>query len=176
MGGLARDQFSHDYSGCSGTVLGERPQFRPGPEPNVVHSGWEAYEVVGCNHHALYVCDSAGYDASGVLSPAYCSGRPWCDPVGCDSDYPSAARDSFVTDNSWPRDRVTATQTPTVPLAAPPDIAADPERLKVWTETHAREIRQSQAQTQVSVNGCGATASFSCTKQSPSAPLCTRTK
>ncbi|HEY2747966.1 MAG TPA: hypothetical protein VGL86_25260 [Polyangia bacterium] len=182
MGGLARTQFMQDHNGCEPTLVRERPDLlAPGqPPPNVVAAGHRAYEVVGCNSHDLEVCYSAGYTPDGVLSPAECSSEKMCDPSpSCSSDYPTAASVLFVTEYSCPRDRVTAASSaPIAPAVrtAPADVAADPARMAVWTQTHQEEINRIDARNRslhfVTVDGCGSHVVYACQRARPSAPRC----
>jgi len=60
----------------------------------------------------------------------------------------SSARSEFARENSCPEGRVTVSHAP--PRPAPPDVAADPQRLAVWNDTEAK--RQTHF---YMVTGCG---------------------
>lgn len=67
----------------------------------------------------------------------------------------SYARDQFVADATCPADRVTVAHDP---KPAPPDVAADPGRLALWSS----EAESSPIYT---ARGCGQQRSYACDPQ-----------
>ena len=67
-----------------------------------------------------------------------------------------AARHLLADAKTCPIERVTAAAGATP--APPPDIAADPERAKLWTQSHVAP----QGFTLITASGCGAEITFRC--------------
>jgi hypothetical protein len=120
-----------------------------------------------------------GYDgpgkgvSTGTPQIATCERTRWCTPDGCDSDE-LAARRTFMKDAACPLERVrAATHAPVLP-PAPPDVAADPERMRVWTRTHDEQFA---GHTFLDVTGCGAETAYDCTKPpgTRAIPVCAKT-
>jgi hypothetical protein len=126
------------------------------------------YEVTGCNADVLYDCGMKGQHANEHGQTwqvgGECSNTRWCTPDGCDS-FDLAARNTFMKDKTCPLERVTSTQHTPVIAAAPSDIAADPERMRLWTQTHAAQIA---GHTFMTATGCGSEVVYDC--QKPSGP------
>jgi hypothetical protein len=179
MAGTARAKFAKEH-GCDAIVAHERPDLLPAHAtgPTFAKSGSQAYEVMGCNHHDLELCDTPGYEGS-TLVPGSCSSLRMCDGPGCTTDYATAAQDAFIKAHSCPGDRVTAAPTTavaTAPPTPPPDVAADPARAAIWNRTHQDEINRVEAQNSglnfIRVAGCGSQVVYACSKAEPAAPRC----
>ena len=133
-----------------------------------------AYEVTGCGTDVLYRCapyhTEDNHGSGSTVLPA-CSATDWCTPDGCDS-FELAARNTLVKDKSCPVERVTATPHAAQIPAPPPDIAADPERMRLWVQTHQQQIA---GQTFVTASGCGAETLYECQKPYGvrAIPICT---
>jgi hypothetical protein len=179
MLGEARAEFARDHGGCEATVVLERADLLPaGDGPTLTHSGQRAYEITGCGHHDLATCDTPGYEGS-TLMPGACTTTPMCHGPGCMTDYATAAQDTFVKEHSCPSDRVTSAPiSPVVPAlpTPPPDVAADPARMAVWTQTNQAAIAGLEAASKdlhfLKVDGCGAQTVYACHDAQPAAPRC----
>jgi hypothetical protein len=176
MGGLAHDQFAKDH-GCEPTVVRERPELLTADEsaPTFAHSGYRAYEVIGCQSHDLEICESGGYLPGGVYSGPVCNPEPMCDPgPSCTTDYQASAHAMFVKDNSCPSERITTALTAPVLPKPPPEIASDPARTNIWMQDQVNNFERIRGLHWVTAKGCSAEALYSCKKRAPSAPACTR--
>jgi hypothetical protein len=160
----AEEAFLTGHPGCKATVRerGDLPAGRTKLYETAYPGETATYEVTGCGSDVIYLCqpkilwqDGTG----GVIAKCVVSG--WCAQDGCDS-VELAARNTFVKDKACPLDRVTVTMHAPVRAAAPPDVAADPERMRIWTETH----KQPADHTLMTATGCGAEAAYDCTKPS----------
>lgn len=96
--------------------------------------------------------------------------------TGCAS-LEKGARDYFVRELSCPMDRVTVRARPDlhygdlllIPSTSKPsaEIAADPERLALWKENHAKDLSERRARASklydvFEVTGCGRTVQLGC--------------
>lgn len=66
-----------------------------------------------------------------------------------------AAREQFAQDQTCPIARVSAAHVS--PAAPPPDIASDPERVRMWNDR-----AEDEASRQFTVSGCGRTTRYTC--------------
>ena len=80
--------------------------------------------------------------------------------TGCYS-LQSGAKAQFVQDTACPADRVTVTPGAPYARTPPPEVAADPERLRLWRQIDAQK-RAHDAFTHFDVAGCGKTAKLEC--------------
>ena len=169
MSEAAATAFVKDRTGCQPTVR-ERPDL---PSSRTNYSPWKGiygtgkvYEVTGCNADVIYDCGMEGQNANRRGQTwevaGECSPTGWCTPDGCDS-VDVAARNTFVKDKTCPLERVTATRH--APMIAPPpsDIAADPERMRMWTENRQQQI---VGHTFMAAAGCGSETVYDCMKPS----------
>jgi hypothetical protein len=79
MAGTARAKFAKEHD-CDAVVVHERPDLlSTHAGPTLTKSGSQAYEVTGCNHHDLELCDTPGYEGS-TLMPGSCSSVRMPDP------------------------------------------------------------------------------------------------
>jgi hypothetical protein len=153
----AQKKFAADHAGCPATVR-PRPDLKWGDNDNAI-------EVTGCNSDVLYSCapyhlepNPDGTSSSPVS--AACSTTNWCTPDGCDS-FELAARNTLVRDKTCPLERVTAKpHGPQIP-APPADIGADPERMRMWVQSHQQAIA---GHTFMTASGCGAEVLYECVK------------
>lgn len=107
----------------------------------------DVFEITGCGVDKLIACTAGHWQSytadDGTISNspvgAACQDTNWCTPDGCDS-YELAARRTFAVAKSCPLNRVTAKSHARVIPAAPPEIAADPQRLEMWQTTHEQQI------------------------------------
>jgi hypothetical protein len=143
-----------ETSRCEGTppVARERP--------DLADDGRARYEVTGCGPPLVLVC-SASYGKGGGVRVS-CGRSGQCGEPGCDS-YEAAARDAFVVDQTCPLRRTTAALHAPV-SAAPADVAADPERLRLWNDTHRPSVAPERARAYVMARGCGRETVYACWK------------
>jgi hypothetical protein len=122
------------------------------------------YEASGCNGDVIYDSWPRSTDEHGQVTEAACVPNGQCVEPGCDS-VELAARNVFARDKTCPLERVSAKPRAAVLPAAPRDIAADPERLRMWTQAHQQEIAAASAQTFMTAAGCGSETAYSCSKR-----------
>jgi hypothetical protein len=166
----AKATFATSHPGCHATV---RERSDLAAERLVVRSRGQVYEVTGCNADVIYVCSNYTNAHNWHYGAAECSATGWCTPDGCDS-FEMAARNTFLKDRGCSVERVTATsQSPVLP-PPPPNIAADAESLRIWTQTQNERI---DGHTFMTATGCGAQTVYDCTKPSGTRaiPVCTST-
>jgi hypothetical protein len=164
----AKATFATSHPGCRATVL-ERSDLAA--ERLVVRSRGQAYEVTGCNADVIYVCSNYTNPHNWHYGPAECSESGWCTPDGCDS-FGLAARRAFVKDRSCSIERVIARPRSPVLSPAPPNVAADSESLRIWTQTQQEKVA---GHTFLTVTGCESETVYDCTKPSGTRaiPICT---
>ena len=159
----ARDTFVAKYRCPSDEVaVRERPDLS-GPS-NGSHGG-ALVEVSGCDADVIYACDPPRASTDAIRSrsgwkDAWCRPTGWCAEPGCDS-FGEAVRHAFVTDETCPYERVNATAHEPVMPVAPSDVAADLERMRIWTRFHQEQIARH---TFMTATGCGARAVYECDK------------
>jgi hypothetical protein len=158
MNGAAEKAFTASHPGCQTTVRARE---------DLQH---DAYEVTGCGSDVIYACQPEHWvsvpcrhsDAT-CLAPGgpICSESSWnqggqeqCAGRLCDS-VDVAARKRFVKDKACPLAQVTATPHAPVIAAPPPDVAADPERMRGWTMSH-------EGHTFRTATGCGSEVVYDC--------------
>jgi hypothetical protein len=159
MNEAARQAFAKSHAGCQATVR-ERPDLGAA----MVNS--TAYEVTGCNSDVIYSCQPRRWesytcpDGSSCtsLAGAECRESSLCTPDGCDS-FELAARNALVKDKTCPLDRVTAAPHATVLAAPAADVAADPERMRMWTQAQREQIA---GHTFMAATGCGSETVYDC--------------
>jgi hypothetical protein len=159
----ARNTFIAEYR-CSSdeVVVRERPDLSSPPNGP---QGGALVEVSGCDANVIYACDPPHASTDAIRSrsgwrDAWCRPTGWCTEPGCDS-FGEAVRHAFVKDETCPYERVNATAHEPVLPAAPPDVAADPERMRVWTQFHREQIGR---RTFMTATGCGARTVYECDK------------
>ena len=156
---LARDTFQNQEQCAKGVVPTYRGDIsQRGSAPGT----YVAYEVTGCGKTHVYECQ--GFDFGDQ-----CSAQPdWCVGVGCTTDFDGVARRTFKTANYCPTDRISVTHKSPTP---PPDVAADPGRLAIWTRQRDKLARHD---VDLDVQGCDAAATYHCVAgKEPTAPRCT---
>ena len=163
MSDIARNNFAASHPGCPMTVR-ERPDLK---RPVAFTS---VYEVTGCNATELYPCSPAYTGENSARdSPAQCSTPDWCTPAGCYT-VELSARHAFAKDRSCPLGRVTATPHTPLGAAPPPDVAADLERMRMWTKTHEEQMA---GHTSMSAAGCGSEIVYDCQTYGDGSTGCT---
>jgi hypothetical protein len=160
MSEAAQKAFAEKHPGCPATVRERRDLmwgvpavYSPG-HGNVLSSTGNAHEVTGCNSDVLYECSPE------TTWVAFCVETDWCTPDGCDS-VELAARNAFVNDKACPVERVSAATRAPVQPAAPADVAADPDRMRVWTQAQQERIA---GHTFMTATGCGSETVYDCKK------------
>jgi hypothetical protein len=174
MHDAALNTFAKSHPGCRGTVQ-ERADLIPHWPPGRSFAGKPipraAIEVTGCQGDIIYEClprhwedTSPCEDGRRCVTPRgpICEDSGWCTPDGCDS-FELAARNAFMKDKSCPLERVDATRATLQSAPPPPEISADPERLRIWTKTNQEKLA---AHTLMSATGCGSTSIYDCAKAS----------
>jgi hypothetical protein len=152
---LAVNDFRTKHAACEPITVRERPDLENEEYSQAMGSDMTVYEVSGCNAVAVYPCfpfKMTPRDQPNV--PAICSTPDWCSPTGCLTDE-LAARHKFVDDKTCPLDRVTAHVTTPAP---PSDVAADPERMRLWTAAHTAK----SPYTFMTASGCGSEVLYEC--------------
>ena len=160
----ARDTFLHDQPECGATTV------RPVGEP-----GEHLFEVAGCNTVVIYGCTKLEMTTHRGESYAQtiCSPTNKCTTEGCDS-VDLSVRHAFEKDKACPYERTEAALTAPVAPAPPADVAADPERARLWAESHPLPAMFSRAFYRV--KGCGAEGVYQCAPAAyREAPVCTAT-
>jgi hypothetical protein len=146
LGEAARQVFVQAHAGCEATA---RERFDL--EANVV-------EVTGCDDDQMYRCVPGHINqVTGYWKGAECARTTECTRDGCGpADW---ARNAFAKDHACPVARVAAAPRAPVVAAAPADVAADPARMRIWTEAHQAQI---EGHTSVTATGCGSEALYDC--------------
>ena len=122
-------------------------------------------EVSGCNADVIYACEPGHASTDAIRSrsgwtAASCTPTGWCTEPGCDS-VGETARNAFAKDKGCPVASVSATMGWTAVPIAPPDVAADPERMQRWTQF---QQQRAAGHTLMNATGCGAAAVYDCRK------------
>jgi hypothetical protein len=80
----------------------------------------------------------------------------------------------FVKDRACPAERVNV-RVGAMP-SAPPEIAADPARLQIWTQAQQERVNEYKTRgwVPVTLRGCDAEASYVCSNWFPSLPSCSK--
>jgi hypothetical protein len=152
---LAINDFKTRHVACEPIAVRERPDLVNTEYSQTTGRDMTVYEVRGCNAVAVYPCfPSRMTPRDQQNDPAMCSTSDWCSPNGCLTNE-LTARHKFVDDNTCPLDRVTAHVTTPAP---PSDVAADPERMRLWTAAHTAK----SPYTFMTASGCGSEALYEC--------------
>ncbi len=121
-----------------------------------VQPAWHTYMTAsGCGSETAYDCEK----------PRGTRSIPVCDSIGI------AARNAFAKEQTCPANRVTTAPYAPVIATPPSDIAADPERMRIWADTHRAQIAGHAF---MSAAGCGSETVYDCNKPpGTTATLCT---
>jgi hypothetical protein len=158
----ARNTFMIRYPCPYQVVVRERPDLssamgdaRAGP----------IVEVSGCDADEIYACEPGHASTDAIRSrsgwtDASCIPTGWCTEPGCDA-VGEAARNAFAKDKGCPFASVNATIGWTEVPIAPPEVAADPERMRRWTQFHQQK---AAGHTVMNATGCGTQVVYDCRK------------
>ena len=80
--------------------------------------------------------------------------------LGCAASLPDAARSAFSENFTCPPDRIKVTEVPPQYPPPSPDIASDPERLRMWQEGTVNKVEKTFRW--FNVEGCGAKTLYGC--------------
>jgi hypothetical protein len=155
LGNLAAETYRKDRGddACAATARARPDLESPGDS--------DTYEVTGCGKDVIYRCIGARTPRGHDTIPAHCArSSDQCAEPGCDS-FELAARNAFKKEKACPLEKVSASAHAPV-SGAPPEVAADPERLRVWTESHPEYVDVAQPRTFMLATGCESKTVYKC--------------